>query len=165
MQKSNLRNAMLIGLLIILSSGAVALYKYSSKYSSGNKASAVTLPQVMVYKNPTCGCCKKWEQHMRRNGFTVQSDTIADVANIKTKYQVPKNMASCHTAIIGKYVIEGHVPADTIKRLLAENPSNVVGLVVPEMPNGSAGMEDPSPVPYQVLAFDISGKTTLYEQR
>ncbi|HXF95276.1 MAG TPA: DUF411 domain-containing protein, partial [Gemmatimonadales bacterium] len=79
-------------------------------------------PRAVVYKSPTCGCCKKWEDHLRRNGFEVESHDLADVSPMKRDLGVPKPLASCHTAVVGRYVIEGHVPAADIQRLLREQP-------------------------------------------
>jgi hypothetical protein len=122
---------------------------------------------VAVYKSATCGCCAKWNDHMKTAGFTVNSTDLPDVAVVKDKHGVPTNVRSCHTAIVGGYVIEGHVPADVIKKLLRERPA-VVGIAVPGMPTGSPGMEDPSGKrvdSYNVMSFDKSGATKVYASR
>ena len=120
--------------------------------------------EVTVYKSATCGCCSNWIAHMKRNGFTVKSVNVADPVSYKTKYGVPLNLASCHTALVEGYVIEGHVPAADIKRLLKERPK-VSGLIVPGMPDGSPGMEQGNPpVPYDVLTFDNNGKVMVYSR-
>lgn len=117
---------------------------------------------VVVYKSPTCGCCKDWVKHMRQNGFSVDVHERNDVTPIKKQLGVPQHLQSCHTAKVGDYVIEGHVPADDIKRLLKEKPS-VVGLTAPGMPMGSPGMDTgPRKDPYDVLTFKHSGKTTVF---
>lgn len=104
--------------------------------------------------------------HLRANGFTVKAENTQDIRAVKTRLGVPPALESCHTAQVGGYLIEGHVPADTIKRLLKERPA-VVGLAVPGMPAGSPGMESPGQKPerYQVLAFDKTGKTTVFDSR
>ncbi len=104
--------------------------------------------------------------HLRANGFTVTVDNTSDLRPIKARLGVPSKLESCHTASVGSYVIEGHVPADTIKRLLRQRPA-VVGLAVPGMPVGSPGMESPGQPAerYQILAFDKAGKTTVFESR
>jgi hypothetical protein len=104
--------------------------------------------------------------HLRASGFTVKTDDVQDVAAIKARHGVPKPLESCHTAVVEGYVIEGHVPAETIKRLLRERPA-VAGLAVPGMPLGSPGMESPGhPAQrYNVLTFDRGGRTTVYERR
>jgi hypothetical protein len=119
---------------------------------------------MVVYKDPGCGCCEKWVELMRTSGFVVAVRNTTDMQPIKRRYQVTPALASCHTAIAAGYVIEGHVPAELIHKLLEDKPK-VVGLTVPGMVTGSPGMEGPNPQPYQVLAFDAAGKTTVYAKR
>ena len=120
---------------------------------------------MMVYKDPNCGCCHNWVEIMKTSGFEVSVRDTTDMNAIKTRYQVTRAIASCHTALVGGYVVEGHVPADLIRRLLAEKPK-VVGLAVPGMPVGSPGMESGTRKdPYDVLAFDATGKTTVFAKR
>lgn len=116
---------------------------------------------VVVYKNANCGCCKKWIAHLEANGFTVKAHNVTDLLASKTAHNVPPTLYACHTARVGGYVIEGHVPAADIKRLLAEQP-RVRGIAVPGMPAGSPGMEGPQPVRYDVLTFDKDGRTAVY---
>ncbi len=97
-------------------------------------------PKVTVYKSPYCGCCTAWSEHLRDNGFDVTEIKREDMTSVKTKLGVPAQLESCHTAMVDGYVIEGHVPADDIKRLLKERP-DAHGLSVPGMPIGSPGME------------------------
>jgi hypothetical protein len=117
---------------------------------------------VQVYKSATCGCCSVWVEHLRRSGFAPTSTNVTDLDAVKTKHGVPVRGQSCHTALVGGYVIEGHVPAVEIHRLLMEKPAGVVGLAVPGMPIGSPGMEGPNARPYNVLAFDKQGRTTVF---
>ena len=119
--------------------------------------------KVTVYKTPTCGCCKKWVTHLEKSGFEVETIDMRDLGMIKSMSGVEPKLASCHTAQVGGYVIEGHVPADDIKRLLSERPA-VKGLTVPGMPHGSPGMETGHKAPYQVLTFDAEGKTQVFAQ-
>ena len=98
---------------------------------------------------------------MQANGFTATTTEMADVTPIKTKHQVPVQLQSCHTSLVGGYVIEGHVPAEDIQRLLRERPA-VVGLAAPGMPAGSPGMDVPGSPPYQVLSFDKDGRTKVF---
>lgn len=114
------------------------------------------LPLVTVYKSPTCGCCGEWVKHMRANGFGVETRDVADVTPIRRRYGVPDDLASCHTAILGDYAIEGHVPAADIKRLLREG-TKAQGLAVPGMVAGSPGMEQGAPKPYTTIVFDERG--------
>ena len=104
--------------------------------------------------------------HLQANGFKVQKKDVfgKQFTDVKSKYSVPQRLYSCHTAVIDGYVIEGHVPADLIKRMLKEKPP-IIGLAVPGMPVGSPGMEGPKPEPYEVLTFDKQGQTTVYARR
>jgi hypothetical protein len=122
-------------------------------------------PEITVYKSPTCGCCGKWNDHMKAAGFRLRVVDMDDLTEIKQASGVPMRLRTCHTAVAGNYVIEGHVPADLVKKLLAEKPA-VTGIVVPGMPAGSPGMEVPGQKDaYEVLLFDKSGKTTVYAKR
>lgn len=116
---------------------------------------------VTVYKSPTCGCCKLWEQHLQQAGISVKSVNVEDVVAYKIKHGVTPELGSCHTALVEGYVIEGHVPAVDIKRLLKEHPK-VKGLAVPGMPVGSPGMEGPRHEAYNVLSFDAAGNIKVY---
>lgn len=116
------------------------------------------LPPVTVYKNPSCGCCGEWVKHMQANGFRVETQAVEDVSPMRRRFHVPEALASCHTAVVGGYAIEGHVPAADIKRLLREG-SAVLGLAVPGMVAGSPGMEQGPPQPYATIAFDARGST------
>ncbi len=117
--------------------------------------------EVVVYKSPTCGCCKEWVSHLKENGFTVTVHDQYDMQPIKRQMGVPQRLQSCHTAQVGDYVIEGHVPAADIVRLLREK-LQVRGLTAPGMPMGSPGMEGPRKDPYEVLAFQPDGRTRVY---
>lgn len=115
---------------------------------------------ITVYRSESCGCCKKWEDHMRKNGFTVTSVVQDDLSQIKAESGVTANLRSCHTAIVAGYVIEGHVPAEDVHRLLKEKPK-VIGLTAPGMPQSSPGM-DIGKEPFEVLTFDAKGKTAVW---
>lgn len=108
--------------------------------------------EIHVYKTPTCGCCSKWIDHLRAEGFTVRAEDLPDLTALKASHAVTPALASCHTATIDGYVVEGHVPASDIRRLLSERPA-IAGLAVPGMPLGSPGMEHPDPARHQ--AFDV----------
>lgn len=120
-------------------------------------------PTVQVYKSPTCGCCANWVKHLQQHGFRTQVTEIDDVAPIKAQHRIPARVQSCHTAVVDGYVIEGHVPATDVQRLLKERPA-VAGLAVPGMPIGSPGMEVPNvkPQAYDVVAFDKQGQLKVY---
>ena len=128
---------------------------------SATAVGAQSAPAVAVFKTATCGCCAKWVEHLRSNGFAPTATNVDDIDAVKSKHNVPKPLHSCHTAVVGGYVIEGHVPAADIKRLLKERPA-IVGLAVPGMPAGSPGMEGPPPQKYDVVSFDKQGTTRVY---
>ncbi|MEQ1760664.1 MAG: DUF411 domain-containing protein [Vicinamibacterales bacterium] len=129
---------------------------------SGSRALAQT-PQIDVVRDPTCGCCLNWVTHLEKAGFTVTVTESTDMDAVKDKRGVPKGARSCHTGVVAGYVLEGHVPAADVKRLLKDRPK-VAGLAVPGMPVGSPGMESSTGrvQPYDVLAFDTAGKTSVF---
>ena len=130
-----------------------------------SQASKPALVPMQVYKTPTCGCCGKWVEHVKQAGFAPEVDDMPDVAPVKAKAGVPRALQSCHTALVGGYVIEGHVPADLVHRLLREKPP-VAGIAVPGMPAGSPGMEmGDRKDPYEVIAFTKDGTTSVYATR
>ena len=120
-------------------------------------------PTIEVYKSATCGCCSKWVEHLKSNGFTVRTTNREDLAEFKASKGVPRRVQSCHTAVVNGYVIEGHVPASDVQRLLKDRPA-IVGLAVPGMPIGSPGMEvaGRKVQPFDVLAFDKDGPTRVF---
>lgn len=126
-------------------------------------ALAAAPAEITVYKSATCGCCKKWVEHLRRNGFSVATRDVDDLSEIKASLGVPPALQSCHTAVLGQYIIEGHVPADVIRKLQRERP-RIAGLAVPGMPNDAPGM-DGSGSGYQIMAFDRNGSSRVYATR
>ncbi|MDM8568460.1 DUF411 domain-containing protein [Thiotrichales bacterium HSG1] len=119
---------------------------------------------ITVYRSPNCGCCGGWIQHLQEHKFNVIDIKTNNMSNLKQKYGITEKLASCHTAIIDGYVIEGHVPAADIKQLLSQKP-DVVGLTVPEMPVGTPGMEmGDRKDPFAVLTFDKDGNTSIFKQ-
>jgi hypothetical protein len=128
-------------------------------------STAAAAPSVVtVYKDAGCECCVKWIKHLSANGFVVSPHDVANIDEIKRTMNVPPALASCHTAVVDRYVIEGHVPADVIKKFLAEKPTSL-GLAVPGMPMGSPGMEGARTEHYNVLAFERNGSTRVYAKR
>ena len=121
------------------------------------------LPVMMVYKSPTCGCCTKWVDYLRDAGMEVNTTDTEDMGSIKERFGVPGKLSSCHTAVVGGYIVEGHVPFEDIQRLLKERP-DAAGLAVPAMPIGSPGMEvEGRPADnYNVLLFDANGNQRVY---
>lgn len=142
-----------------LLSGAAALPLVLAMAMAGR---AETLPLVTVTKDPNCGCCTGWAEHIEAAGFPVRIVESGDVGRLKQRLGVPQTLYSCHTAEVEGYVIEGHVPAAALRRLLAERPS-ATGLAVPGMPAGSPGMDFPgvTPEPYEVFLFDHSSQKTF----
>jgi hypothetical protein len=141
---------------------AFALLGLLSAHS--NNATAAKPVAIKVYKTPQCGCCKGWIQHLKANGFQVEAIDMPDLSMVKEKYGVKPALLSCHTAVVYGYVVEGHVPADVIQKLIKERPA-VAGLAVPGMPGGSPGMEGAIKQAYEVYTFDKSGKTKVYARR
>ncbi|UDM17007.1 DUF411 domain-containing protein [Vogesella sp. XCS3] len=129
-------------------------------------ALTISLPALatnsgQLYKDPTCGCCGKWAAHMRANQLALQSQDRSDMAQLKDRLGVPPALRSCHTAQIGGYIIEGHVPAAMVQQILRERPA-ISGLAVAGMPQGSPGMETGRRDSYQVVAFTRSGRQYVY---
>lgn len=155
------------GIVFVLGLGAVVLAATGGPEERGLAATAADeLPLVVVYKNPQCSCCQGWVEHMEEAGFEVKVENVTDLRPIKVKYRIPSNLETCHTAVVGDYVVEGHVPAEAVKRMLREQP-DVAGIGVPGMPTGSPGMDQGSPANfgrYQVLAFESDGGTAVYEK-
>ena len=118
--------------------------------------------RVIVYKDPTCGCCGKWAEHLRANDFAVEVQEVNDTADNSRRLGVPSKLRGCHTAVVEGYAIEGHVPAVDIHRLLRERPE-AKGLSVPGMPVGSPGMEGGQRQAYSVLLFGADGKTSVFQ--
>lgn len=120
--------------------------------------------EMTVYHDPQCGCCGKWVEHMQANGFEVEQVPTSDMNRVKQELGVPRELPSCHTAVVGDYVIEGHVPAGDVQRLLSEQP-DARGLSVPGMPLGSPGMEvDHRRMAYDVVLFKQDGETEVFNQ-
>ena len=122
---------------------------------------AQTLPTVDIYKSPTCECCGKWIEHMRKNGFKVDVHEVSDIPAARKTLGMPDKLGSCHTSRIGSYAVEGHVPAADIQRLLKEKPK-ALGLAVPAMQPGSPGMDIPNSPPYETLLVQADGTTRVF---
>jgi hypothetical protein len=147
--------------IVVAVIGIVAYLQFGGSASSP-AISSDELPTVTVYRSPTCQCCEQWVDHLRANGFQVDMQDRNDMQQVKQHYNVPRELASCHTGVVGGYVVEGHVPADEIKRLLAERPG-VAGITVPGMPVGSPGMERGNQQdPYNVLTFTQQGEANVF---
>jgi len=151
---------------VVLAAWMLAACDASTGAVSTPAAEKKILAEVVMYKSPGCSCCGGWAEHLRREGFHVIEKKQDDMDAVKSAYGVPERLASCHTAIVDGYVIEGHVPAADIRRLLKERPANVVGLTAPGMPMKSPGMqaEGLPPKGYDVLAFDKDGRVRVFQR-
>lgn len=150
--------ALIVCGLVLLSGSAQAAPLEQGAIAAAPGQSA---PAATVYRSPNCNCCGHWIEHLEAEGFTVDDHLTEEMETVKQRYGVPADLESCHTALIGGYVIEGHVPASDIERLLAERP-DVLGLTAPGMPMSAPGM-DMGEEPYTVFAFDEVGQTTVFE--
>lgn len=151
---------------LVLSAGLVAMPAYAqSAPAATHNHDANALPHVLVHKSPTCGCCNAWIEHMRKAGFTVEARNRSDMGALKERIGVPPAKASCHTAEVAGYFVEGHVPAADVKRLLAERP-DARGLTAAGMPAGSPGMEMPDGrvPPYAVELVANDGGTSVFSR-
>ncbi|CAN5356487.1 hypothetical protein BH23GEM2_BH23GEM2_17110 [soil metagenome] len=146
------------------SSGAATTAGADAAPQSATGARGDAAVAAVVYKDANCECCAKWVDHIRDAGFTATSHNVTDLNSVKARYGVPRALASCHTAEIGGYVVEGHVPADLIRKMLNEKP-DIAGIAVPGMPVGSPGMEWTYTEPYDIIAFTKSGATSVYAKR
>jgi hypothetical protein len=140
---------------------AVCAAALAATTAAAPTAVAPKKPTITVYKDPSCGCCKNWIEHLIKHCYRVDAKDTPDMAQIKSTLGVPTDLRSCHTAVVEGYLIEGHVPPADIDRLLASKPA-VKGLAVPGMPMGSPGMEGAMKQHYQVVAFDKAGKTRIF---
>jgi len=120
---------------------------------------------VVVYKSSACSCCRRWVEHLQDNGLVVSIQNVRNTRLAQSQLGVPEELQACHTAVAGRYWVEGHVPADVIRRLMAEKPDDIRGIAVPGMPIGSPGMEGSNPVEYEVLAYETAGTTRVYATR
>lgn len=150
----------------VVIAGAAILLGLVGYLAIGLPSSATASNTMIVYKSPTCGCCESWIDHMKEAGYDVEVRDMQNVNPIKDQEGVYPRLRSCHTATIGGYVVEGHVPAEQVTKMLAEQPA-IRGLAVPGMPIGSPGMEQGDPAnyqDYQVVAFDTEGTLTVYAE-
>jgi hypothetical protein len=120
--------------------------------------------EVKVFLTPTCGCCGIWADHMTAAKFKVTREVTRDLSAVPARQRVPAQLQTCHTAVVGDYLVEGHVPADVVRQMLKEKPK-IAGIAVPGMPIGSPGMEGPNPRSYSIIAFRSDGTTYEYARR
>jgi len=148
--------------LIILVAGG-AIWYIISDYYARQGSSPATKADIVMYKNSGCQCCDKWAQYMEGSGYSVETVAAQNLYAIKSEEGIPENMGACHTALVGDYVVEGHVPAEDVMRLLREQP-DAKGLVVPGMPASSPGMNTALNEPYKVYLLNNDGSTEVYAQ-
>ena len=161
--KRNLLNSLLF-------SGILIVNTFNAQEVTAKNQENIDIPEVLSYRSASCGCCKKWVNHLRDNGLEVVDKIVEDVSVIKNQYQIPNNLRSCHSAQIANYMIEGHVPIESINKLFREKP-NIKGIAVPGMPLGSPGMEMHSHEShshdyenYKVVSFSKTGKTKIFDK-
>ena len=161
--KRDLLNSLFFSSILILNTLNV-------QESTAKNQDNIDIPKILSYRSASCGCCKKWVKHLRDNGLEVVDNIVEDISEIKKQYNVTTNLRSCHSAKIGSYTIEGHVPIKSIKKLFQENPS-ILGIAVPGMPHGSPGMEKHSHESnsysyetYKVVSFSNDGNTKKFDQ-
>lgn len=156
---------LLLAALGVAAAAVIAILATGSGDGADASATVAELPpearEVTVYKSPTCGCCSLWAEHLAAAGFRVHVEDRVEMIPVKREHGVPLDLASCHTALVDGYVLEGHVPAADVARLLTERP-DVDGLAVPGMPMGSPGMEGPREDAYDVIAFDADGGREVF---
>jgi hypothetical protein len=145
---------------VLLTGTAAALGAQAQKKAAPSPAP----PAMKVYLTPTCGCCGKWVEHLEAAGFKVTREVTTNLAGVPERQRVPEQLRTCHTAVIGSYLVEGHVPVDVVQKLLKEKPK-IAGIAVPGMPIGSPGMEGPNPRPYSVIAFTADGATSEFARK
>jgi hypothetical protein len=160
----NLRTSALVIAVALAAAACSRPANPETRVALGGANAASAADTVVVYKSPTCGCCTAWVEHMRESGFTVVAHDTTDLEPIKRQLGVPAGHVSCHTATVRGYTIEGHVPADLIRKLIDEKSPHA-GLAVPGMPMGSPGMEGVVKQQYDVFAFDRNGRVDVYAKR
>ena len=154
----------------LLFSGILIVNTFNAQEGTAKNQENIDIPEVLSYRSASCGCCKKWVNHLRDNGLEVVDKIVEDVSVIKNQYQIPNNLRSCHSAQIANYTIEGHVPIESINKLFREKP-NIKGIAVPGMPLGSPGMEMHSHDShshnyenYKVVSFNKTGETKIFDK-
>ena len=163
-RRSALRGVLAISGLLILGCSREASTDKETERANEPKLPGTQLAAMTVYRDPSCGCCEAWADQARAAGYAVTLIDHPDMPALKRQHAVPGELHSCHTALIGGYAIEGHVPFDAVGRLLGDKPTDLAGLAVPGMPRGSPGMEMPDGAkdPFQVIAFSRSGRTSIW---
>jgi hypothetical protein len=147
--------------ILALAAALVTISFTTAAVRSVSSAPATKKPTITVYKDPNCGCCKNWIAYLAKHGYTVDAKDTPNMTEIKRSLGVPDALTACHTAVVNGYLIEGHVSAEDIDRLLAQKPT-IAGIAVPGMPMSSPGMDGPRTQGYKVFSFDKTGKTRVF---
>ena len=151
-------------LSVLLGVSAAVAAQRTEKPADAAKPAAAAAQPITVWRTATCGCCGKWVDHLKAAGFAPTVHIVQTADESPATKGVPTALRSCHSATLEGYNVEGHVPADVIKQLLKDRPK-VAGIAVPGMPAGSPGMESPTPQTYDIVAYDQSGKTSVFATR
>ncbi|MGI8402895.1 MAG: DUF411 domain-containing protein [Gemmatimonadaceae bacterium] len=147
--------------ILALAATLVVISMTTAAVRSGTSVPPAKKPTITVYKDPSCGCCKNWIAYLAKHGYTVDAKDTPNMTEIKHSLGVPPKLTACHTGVVDGYLIEGHVSAEDIDRLLAQKP-RIAGIAVPGMPMSSPGMDGPRSHGYQVMSFDKQGKTKVF---
>jgi len=148
-----------IAVVLAVLVGGLALMNYN--FSKGPVDSALSGASAIVYRAPNCGCCGNYIGYLERRGITVEDKIVSDIEKVKSQYEIPEDMLSCHTTVIGGYVVEGHIPLEAVEKLLAEKP-DIRGIAMPGMPSGSPGMPGGKRGPFEISALRQDGGTELF---
>lgn len=148
--------------LLFLLIPLISYGQQKDELSANEQLAEAESKEITVHKRPNCHCCTKWVSYLEENGFSVDASPSDTLQALKNHYLVPEDLQSCHTAIVDGYVVEGHVPAESILKLLEEQP-DAQGISVPNMPTGTPGMGNDG-TPFEVYLFDKEGNHTLYEK-
>jgi hypothetical protein len=155
--RKNLKYGMLVGAFFL------AIFLFPELFSKNNKSNIAYAETLFIYKDPNCGCCENYVAYMKREGYDVEVIETSDMKNIKEKYHIPENMESCHTTVLGdgEYVVEGHIPAEAVRKLTKERP-NLTGIAMPGMPTGSPGMPGTKRGVFNIYGIDTEGNISQF---
>jgi len=160
----NWKDMLTVGVIVAVATGI--FFARGQTHASDTVTTDQVKANVMtVYKTEACGCCLKWVDHLESNGMDVDVVNVSSTAPARERFGVPNKLLSCHTGTINGYWVEGHVPADLVKKLITEKPEDIRGIAAPGMPMGSPGMEGPNPVEYDIIAHHVDGTTSVYATR
>ncbi len=160
----NIKNILTLLVVVGIGAGSI-LARAPAESAAMQPAVGSESVDVVVYKSGFCGCCGSWVEHLQKTGLEVNVVTVTNTMASRESLGIPTRLASCHSAKVGDYWVEGHVPADLVQRLMAEKPPDILGIAAPGMPPGSPGMPAPHPVGYDIIALHTDGSTSVYATR